>query len=100
MGASDDREKLRLEAHIVVKGLVQGVGYRFFAVRQADRLNIKGWARNNPDGTVEVIAQGSQEKLARFIELLEQGPTAAKVAGIEVNYREAATIYPDFKVLR
>jgi acylphosphatase len=65
--------------HCYVAGKVQGVWYRACAKEQADKLGIKGWARNLPDGRVEVLACGSQEQLALFYSWLQQGPQLAKV---------------------
>lgn len=62
-----------------VAGKVQGVWYRASAKEQADKLGVKGWARNLPDGRVEVLACGAYEKLELFYSWLQQGPQLAKV---------------------
>ena len=67
----------------LVSGLVQGVGYRFFAVRAARGLGITGFARNLPDGRVEVVAQGSRDALDRFEEALRLGPPGGHVETVE-----------------
>ena len=56
-----------LRYHIIFKGMVQGVGFRFTAQRLARKFGILGWVRNNPDGTVELTAQGPQERLDLFL---------------------------------
>ena len=66
-----------------VKGRVQGVGYRYFVLREAEALGIAGFARNLPDGSVEVVAEGPEEALKRFEARLRQGPAFATVAGVE-----------------
>lgn len=66
----------------VVKGRVQGVGYRWFAVRAAERLGLPGWVRNCDDGSVEVVAKGSPESLLRLEAELRRGPTAARVTDV------------------
>jgi len=66
-----------------VKGRVQGVGYRYFVLRQAEALGIAGFARNLPDGRVEVVAEGPDEVLEAFEERLRQGPAFAAVRGVE-----------------
>ena len=71
----------------VVQGRVQGVGYRYFVLRQADALGVSGFARNLPDGAVEVLAEGSDVTLADFEARLREGPAFAEVASVE---REAA----------
>jgi acylphosphatase len=63
----------------VVRGRVQGVGFRWFVEREAHTLGIAGWVRNNVDGTVEVLAMGSREQIAGLRARLQQGPRAARV---------------------
>ncbi len=70
---------------IIVRGIVQGVGYRFFAERRAGQLGVKGWVKNLPDGTVEVVAVAEESVLQRFIQDLEKGPPSARVTGIEIE---------------
>lgn len=67
----------------LVRGRVQGVGYRWFVSREADRLGVRGFARNLPDGTVEVVADGSDESLQTLERAIEQGPSFARVATVE-----------------
>jgi acylphosphatase len=67
----------------VVSGRVQGVGYRYFVLRQADALGVSGFARNRPDGSVEVIAEGGPGELAALEERLREGPAFAEVASVE-----------------
>jgi acylphosphatase len=66
-----------------VSGRVQGVGYRYFVLREAEALGIAGFARNLPDGRVEVIAEGEDEALRRFEALLREGPAFATVTAVE-----------------
>src|SRR5271163_627294 len=65
-----------------VSGMVQGVGYRYFAMRAAQRLGLNGYAKNLPDGRVEVYAVGSASKLAEFRAALERGPQGASVDAV------------------
>lgn len=67
----------------VVYGRVQGVGFRWFVLRQAERLALTGLARNLRDGSVEVIADGSEAALGELERALERGPTAAHVERVE-----------------
>ncbi len=69
----------------VVRGRVQGVGFRWFVEREAHILQVAGWVRNNPDGTVEVLAQGTREQLAGLRSRLLEGPRAARVDDVEVS---------------
>lgn len=67
----------------VVSGLVQGVGYRFFANRAAARIGISGYVKNLRNGNVEVYAIGTREQLAVMKAELEQGPRAASVSAVD-----------------
>ena len=67
----------------IVRGRVQGVGFRWFVEREAHILGIAGWVRNNADSSVEVLAQGSKEQLAELRSRLRQGPRAARVDDVE-----------------
>ena len=67
----------------VVQGRVQGVGYRYFVLRQADALGVSGFARNRVDGAVEVVAEGKDAALADFEARLREGPAFAEVANVE-----------------
>ncbi len=67
----------------VVRGRVQGVGFRWFVEREAHMLGIAGWVRNNSDGSVEVLAMGSRDQLSGLRSRLQQGPRAARVDDVE-----------------
>ena len=69
----------------LVRGRVQGVGFRWFVEREAFILQIAGWVRNNPDGTVEILAQGTRDQLAGLHSRLREGPRAARVDDVEVS---------------
>jgi len=69
----------------VVRGRVQGVGYRFTTQRVGQRLGLAGWVRNESDGSVSVRAQGDESAISRFVGFLEEGPPAARVQAIAVN---------------
>jgi len=68
-----------------VSGRVQGVGYRFFARDAAAREGIHGWVRNQPDGSVEVHAEGEADAILRFERALRQGPRGARVDDVLVE---------------
>ncbi|MGH9566945.1 MAG: acylphosphatase [Candidatus Angelobacter sp.] len=72
-------EKSTEARRFVVRGRVQGVGFRWFVEREAHTLGIAGWVRNNGDGTVEILAMGSREQLSSLRSRLQQGPRAARV---------------------
>jgi len=67
----------------VVRGRVQGVGFRWFVEREAHMLGVSGWVRNNADGSVEVLAMGTREQIMGLRSRLQQGPRAARVDAVE-----------------
>ena len=69
----------------LVEGEVQGVGFRYFAVRRALRIGVSGWVRNLPDGRVEALAEGSLAALAEFEAALRRGPDMADVTNLQVD---------------
>lgn len=73
--------------HYLVSGRVQGVGFRYFVLRQAQALGVRGWVRNLRDGRVEVLAAGEEGALAAFEGRLWSGPPNAHV--VDVNSRKA-----------
>ena len=66
-----------------VRGAVQGVGFRWFVLREAHRLGVRGWVSNLPNGAVEVVAEGPPPVLAELLQALARGPSAAQVSGVE-----------------
>jgi acylphosphatase len=69
----------------LISGRVQGVGYRYFAEREANRIGVTGWARNLADGRVEVHANGSPKQLDEFEARLRNGPPHADVRAFEAK---------------
>jgi acylphosphatase len=80
-----------------VRGIVQGVGYRFFAQRAAAGLGLTGYARNLDDGRVEVYAVGPEDKLAELAGMLHRGPHWADVRGVE-EQEAAIHDYASFQI--
>jgi acylphosphatase len=82
----------------LVRGRVQGVGFRWFVEREAQILRISGWVRNNHDGSVEVLAMGTPAQLAGLRSRLQEGPRAARVDGVEVSEAEPVAGLNSFQV--
>ncbi len=81
---TDSRSQAELKCRrYLVRGRVQGVGFRFFVEREAHMLGLAGWVRNNPDGSVEVLAMGTPEQLAGLRSRLRAGPRAARVDAVD-----------------
>ena len=71
--------------HFLVKGRVQGVGFRWFVQREAAELGLRGWVRNTDDGHVEVLAAGSPEQMQELVLALHRGTRGSRVDKIEVH---------------
>lgn len=67
----------------IIRGRVQGVGFRWFVMREAQRLKLGGFARNLPDGSVEVVSQGSDVDLEKLENVLRRGPSHARVDDVQ-----------------
>jgi acylphosphatase len=76
-------DKATQARRFLVRGRVQGVGFRWFVEREAHILGIAGWVRNNEDSSVEVLAMGTRDQLSRLLSRLQQGPRAARVDNVE-----------------
>jgi acylphosphatase len=87
-----------LELHAVVTGHVQGVGFRYFVVEQAQRLGLQGYARNQANGNVEVVAQGIRPALEHLLALLRQGPRAAQVDEVQTTWRQPTIHTSNFHI--
>jgi acylphosphatase len=72
--------------HFLIKGRVQGVGFRWFVHREASELDLRGWVRNTDDGDVEVVASGSAEDLAELRASLRRGPRGSRVDRLIEHY--------------
>ena len=83
--------------HLWVRGRVQGVGFRVFALQHAQRWGLAGWARNLPDGRVEIVAEGDIQALEQFVASVRPGPTGARVEDVRVEW-EAPTTMHGFRI--
>ncbi len=83
---------------IIVSGLVQGVGFRFFVHRKASALGVNGWVRNLYNGDVEIEAEGEKLVLEHFIAEVKAGPRAAWVKDLRLDWREEREKYTGFEI--
>ena len=86
----------RLEA--TVHGLVQGVYFRQYTWQEARRLGLVGWVANQPDGTVRVVAEGSEAALRQLLEFLHRGSPSARVERVESAWPAAMGTFVVFQV--
>lgn len=89
----------KVGAELKVHGVVQGVGYRYFFVRRARDLELTGWVRNRPDGTVESRVEGDRGSIEALISQLKVGPSSASVTRLDVRWTEATGRYSSFDVV-
>jgi len=89
------------EIHVYMRiyGIVQGVGFRAFAVYHAKRLGIKGYVRNLSDGSVEIVAEGSRTSIELFIDIVKRGSPFALVKRIDIRYSDNIEGFTSFSIL-
>ena len=78
--------------HLIVRGRVQGVGFRAFVEEQASARSLDGWVRNRRDGSVEAVAAGSGEAVEGLIEAVRRGPPASQVDALDVEETDEAAL--------
>ena len=88
-----------LTVNMKITGKVQGVGFRYYVLRQAQELGIRGWVSNKPNGDVEALAQGEKEGLDHFITKVEQGPAFSRVENVSLNWVNEAEKYFDYEII-
>lgn len=92
---SDEQQQLRA----IVHGRVQGVSFRYYTVQAANRLGLTGWIRNEPDRSVQVVAEGTQAQLDHLVEFLHVGSPHAQVEEIYIEWDDATYEFSDFKII-
>ena len=94
----DEARTKDAQAMILVSGLVQGVYFRANTQKQALQLGLNGYAKNLADGRVEVLARGEQANIEKLIAWCHQGPSAARVSQVQVQWQSAGFQQPDFQI--
>jgi acylphosphatase len=97
MASTNDQSRAQAR-RFLIRGRVQGVGFRWFVEREAQILQISGWVRNNHDGSVEVLAIGTRDQLAGLHSRLREGPRAARIDDVEVSEVEPVSGLSSFQV--
>lgn len=83
---------------VVVSGRVQGVGFRWFVRREARALDLEGWVRNEPDGSVRIEAEGPRPALESLAGQVEKGPSGSRVDAVEVRWSHPTGAYRTFEI--
>jgi acylphosphatase len=89
---------MRVARRYLIRGRVQGVGFRYFTHSAAMRESVHGWVRNAPDGSVEVAAEGEVDAMERFERQIRQGPAGSRVDHVAVTEERAAGGYTEFTI--
>lgn len=88
-----------VRAHIFIDGRVQGVSYRYWTRKSAERLGLMGWVKNLEDGRVEAVFEGPKNKIQKMIDRCKRGPMPAGVKHIDVVWEEATGEYNEFEII-
>lgn len=87
--------------HVLIRGRVQGVGFRWFVREHAQRLGLTGWVTNRDDGSVEVVAEGRRDAIDEFLLLLRRGSPGSQVSAIDaISEAGGCAFEPGFMILR
>jgi len=86
------------QAHFIVSGFVQGVGYRRFIRHIAKKLSLTGWVRNNTDGTVEGLVVGTEPAISELIEACKKGPFLSTVDNVHVTFDDIQQKFEEFHI--
>ena len=89
-----------IRAEIIVKGLVQGVGFRFFVYTKAKELNLNGYVKNLFDGTVLTIVEGKKSDIQMLFDYLKIGPMYSDVRDIKISWGGFSAEYASFEIRR
>jgi acylphosphatase len=85
-------------AHIIVKGFVQGVGFRWFVQKHANHLGLNGWVRNLSNGDVEIEVEGERSLVEELIKLVKVGPRYAQVEDLQITWKPYEGKYKSFEI--
>ena len=89
---------MKVGAHIIVKGMVQGVSFRFFVYHRATRLGLNGYVRNLYDGNVKIKVEGERSLIEELIKEVKVGPRSARVTDVDISWKNAEDLYSHFEI--
>jgi acylphosphatase len=85
--------------HLIVSGMVQGVGFRYYVHHSARRHYLKGWVKNMDDGRVETMAEGEENELQEFVREVKKGSRFSTVDDVQVEWHAYSNQFKDFKIV-
>ena len=85
-------------AHVIVRGMVQGVYFRAHTRDAAKSRNVTGWVKNRPDGAVEAILEGTEQDVKKVIDWCHKGPPWSRVTDVQVDWRDYTGEFSDFSI--
>ena len=85
-------------AHVTISGRVQGVNFRYYAVRKARELGVSGWVRNLGDGRVEATFEGDEMAVREMVDWCQHGPPPARVDNVDIEWEPPTGSYTGFAV--
>lgn len=91
-------ESVNSRLHVIVEGRVQGVGFRYFVLENANTLDLTGWVRNRYDQSVEVTAEGEREKLEKLLAAIRTGPRGSMVTDVKPYWQAAQGEFNRFSI--
>ena len=89
---------MKVRAHVIITGRVQGVYFRVYTKRKADSLDLKGWVRNLPDERVEAVFEGEEENVKDALNFCNHGPKYAMVEDVDLTWETYTGEYQDFQI--
>jgi acylphosphatase len=89
-----------IRATVRIRGMVQGVSFRYYTRRTAMQHNVAGWVRNLPNGEVEAVFEGKESDVRQVIDWCREGPSAARVEEVLIDWEEARGQFTSFDVVR
>ena len=87
-----------VRVHLIIEGQVQGVFFRASTREQASRLGLKGWVRNCPDGSVEVVAEGRRKAVDDLVRWCRRGPPGAQVHNVQLQWEDLKDEFQGFRI--
>ncbi|MGA2297800.1 MAG: acylphosphatase [FCB group bacterium] len=90
--------KVNKRAEIIVEGIVQGVGFRYFVYKYAKTLGLTGWTKNHYDGTVHVLAEGDEDLIQQLVDNLKIGPMRSVVQKVKVVFSDYSNEFNNFDI--